>query len=194
MAKHIKKHKSTVLTIDWHPNNVLLATGSSDFKARVVSAVVRGVDKRVDSSPLGAIPAFGEVAWEYGVQGWVHKVKWAPSGNRLVIATHDSSIHFAEWNGSAEAQVQSLRTRRLPLLDGIWAGNDSVVVVGHDCKPAEYGNQGGKWVFARELDVKAAASGQAEKSGAMAMFQNKVDRGESSTETTLDTRHQNASK
>ena len=35
VSKHIKKGiKSTVLSIDWHPNNVLLAAGSSDNKVR----------------------------------------------------------------------------------------------------------------------------------------------------------------
>ena len=58
VSKHIKKHKSTVLSVDWHPNNVMLATGSSDFKARVVSAAIRGVDKRPGEGPLGKIPAF----------------------------------------------------------------------------------------------------------------------------------------
>merc|ERR1712137_1257334 len=30
VSKHIKKHNSTVLKVDWHPNNVLLATASAD--------------------------------------------------------------------------------------------------------------------------------------------------------------------
>lgn len=45
VSKHIKKHKSTVLDLDWHPNNCLLATASSDFKCRVFSAYLKGVDK-----------------------------------------------------------------------------------------------------------------------------------------------------
>ena len=37
VSKHIKKPlRSTVLGIDWHPNNYLLAAGSCDFKARYV--------------------------------------------------------------------------------------------------------------------------------------------------------------
>ena len=33
VAKNIKKPlKSTITTVDWHPNNVLLAAGSSGFK------------------------------------------------------------------------------------------------------------------------------------------------------------------
>lgn len=35
VSKHIKKPiRSTVLSLDWHPNNYLLAVGSTDFKAR----------------------------------------------------------------------------------------------------------------------------------------------------------------
>ena len=36
VSKHIKKPiRSTVLSLDWHPNNVLLAAGSCDFKCSV---------------------------------------------------------------------------------------------------------------------------------------------------------------
>ena len=36
VSKHIKKPiRSTVLSLDWHPNNVLLAVGSCDFKCSV---------------------------------------------------------------------------------------------------------------------------------------------------------------
>ncbi|CAG8643551.1 4988_t:CDS:2, partial [Paraglomus occultum] len=46
VSKHLKKPiRSTVLCLDWHPNNVLLAAGCADFKARVISAFVKGVDK-----------------------------------------------------------------------------------------------------------------------------------------------------
>ena len=40
VSKHIKKPlRSTVLSIDWHPNNYLLAAGSSDFKARYIRII-----------------------------------------------------------------------------------------------------------------------------------------------------------
>lgn len=47
VSKMIKKHKSTVLSVAWHPNSQLLATGACDFKCRVFSAYVDadGVDK-----------------------------------------------------------------------------------------------------------------------------------------------------
>lgn len=42
-----KPIRSTVLSVDWHPNNVLLAAGSADMKARVFSAYIKDVDKRL---------------------------------------------------------------------------------------------------------------------------------------------------
>ncbi|EPB67418.1 WD domain, G-beta repeat protein [Ancylostoma ceylanicum] len=42
VAKKIRKSiRSTVNCIDWHPNNVLLAVGACDFRARVFSAWVK---------------------------------------------------------------------------------------------------------------------------------------------------------
>ena len=35
-----------MLSVDWHPNNVLLAAGSADAKARVFSAYIKEVDKK----------------------------------------------------------------------------------------------------------------------------------------------------
>ncbi len=41
-----KPIRSTVLSVDWHPNNVLLAAGSADMKARVFSAFIKDTDKK----------------------------------------------------------------------------------------------------------------------------------------------------
>ncbi|XP_064171127.1 actin-related protein 2/3 complex subunit 1A isoform X3 [Anguilla rostrata] len=41
LSKHIKKAiRSTVLSLDWHPNNVLLAAGSADLHCRVTQLTV----------------------------------------------------------------------------------------------------------------------------------------------------------
>ena len=47
VSKHVKKPlRSTVLSIDWHPNNVLIAAGAADAKAYVFSAFIKGVDAK----------------------------------------------------------------------------------------------------------------------------------------------------
>lgn len=49
LSKHIKKPlKSTVTCVDWHSNDLFLAVGSSDFRARVYSAYVKEIDVRPD--------------------------------------------------------------------------------------------------------------------------------------------------
>lgn len=45
VSKHIKKPlKSTVNSIDWHPNNVLFAAGCSDFKVKVFSGFIKEIE------------------------------------------------------------------------------------------------------------------------------------------------------
>lgn len=38
VSKHTSKHKSSVLSVSWHPNNHMIATASTDFRCRVISA------------------------------------------------------------------------------------------------------------------------------------------------------------
>ncbi|KAG7022983.1 Actin-related protein 2/3 complex subunit 1B [Cucurbita argyrosperma subsp. argyrosperma] len=46
-----KRHDSSVTNVAWHPNNLLLATTSTDGKCRIFSTFIKGVDtKYVESS------------------------------------------------------------------------------------------------------------------------------------------------
>lgn len=49
IATMIKKHKSTVNCVAWHPNNQIVATGSSDFRCRVFCAHMENVDDEQDN-------------------------------------------------------------------------------------------------------------------------------------------------
>ncbi|KFP04812.1 Actin-related protein 2/3 complex subunit 1B, partial [Calypte anna] len=65
VCKHIKKPiRSTVLSLDWHPNNVLLAAGSCDFKCRIFSAYIKEVEERPSPTPWGSKMPFGELMFE----------------------------------------------------------------------------------------------------------------------------------
>lgn len=88
VAKHIKRPlRSTVLSLDWHPNNVLLAAGSADMRARVFSAFIKGVDERPPPSVWGERLPFGTVCGEFPTPagGWVHGVAFGPSGDALAF-------------------------------------------------------------------------------------------------------------
>ncbi|KAL7979264.1 hypothetical protein Chor_015288 [Crotalus horridus] len=100
VSKHIKKPiRSTVLSLDWHPNNVLLAAGSCDFKCRVFSAYIKEVDEKPASTPWGSKMPFGQLMAEFGGTGsggWVHSVSFSASGNRLAWVSHDSTVSVAD--------------------------------------------------------------------------------------------------
>ena len=66
VAKHIKKPlKSTVTSLDWHPNNVLLACGSTDFKVRVFSGFIKDIEERPSETPWGKKMPIGQLMAEF---------------------------------------------------------------------------------------------------------------------------------
>lgn len=70
VSKHLKKPiRSTVLSVDWHPENILLAAGSSDMKARVFSAWIKGIDAKASNAVWGEKLPFGTVCGEFGAGG-----------------------------------------------------------------------------------------------------------------------------
>jgi len=90
VAKQLKKPiRSTVLEVEWHPNNVLLAAGSADMKARVFSAYIKEVDERPRPSVWGSKLPFNTLCGEYAspAGGWVHSVGFSPSGDLLAFAS-----------------------------------------------------------------------------------------------------------
>jgi len=69
VSKHIKKPiRSTITCIDWHPNNVLLATGSTDFKLRVFSTYIKEIESRPVATDWGKKMPFGQMMAEYANQ------------------------------------------------------------------------------------------------------------------------------
>ncbi|OSD08519.1 actin-like protein ARPC3 [Trametes coccinea BRFM310] len=209
-----KPIRSTVLSVDWHPNNVLLAAGSADMKARVFSAYIKDVDKRPGPSVWGEKLPFNTICGEYAspAGGWVHDVAFSPSGDVLAFASHDSSITVVYPGGPA---VYSIKMSILPLVTLTWTTEESIVAAGHDCQPLVFaGNQGG-WEIVGGLDDPQSnkASGGSRSgfggaspvgrlnSAAFNTFRNAAERGisnvpgsptaSSSNESELYTVHQN---
>nr|CAD2173191.1 unnamed protein product [Meloidogyne enterolobii] len=112
ISRQIKKPiRSTVISLNWHPNNVLLATGSCDFTTRVFSAYVKEVDDKPSPNPWGTKMPFGELLKEYKTGGWVNDVAFSPSGCRLAWVCHDSTISIFD-----STQQQLLITQKTPFL------------------------------------------------------------------------------
>jgi actin related protein 2/3 complex subunit 1A/1B len=108
VSKHIKKPlRSTITSIDWHPNNCLLAAGCTDFKARVFSGYIKDIEEKPTETVWGKKMMFGNLMAELsnGGGGWVHSVSFSPSGDKLVWVGHDASISVANMTGGTEKYV-----------------------------------------------------------------------------------------
>lgn len=167
VAKHIKRPlRSTVLSLDWHPNNVLLAAGSADYRARVFSAFIKGVDERPPPSVWGERLPFGTVCGEYSTpsSGWVHGVGFSPSGDALAFVGHDSSLTVA-YPSAPEQPPQAIHVLRSPTLPYVslqWTSEGAIVAGGHDCQPVLYsGDASSGWKLTKSLDIGGAAAGKA---------------------------------
>eukprot|EP01132_Coremiostelium_polycephalum_P004688 gene4688-5855_t len=189
---HIKKHKSTVLKVDWHPNNLLLATASSDFKVRVFDTYNKDVDGKNVTRPYPNAVS-GEPIFEFDqCSSWVHALKWSPTGSSLAFGSHDSTLAVADFASNPNAPtVEKIKLRGLPLCDLLYATENSIIGVGFDNAPLLFTKQNG-WTYSGEMD-KAPAGGAAasETTSARKLFQNKVDLGDTKTDTKLTTVHQN---
>ncbi|KAF9013935.1 actin-related protein ARPC3 [Cyathus striatus] len=208
VSKHLKKPiRSTVLSVDWHPNNVLLAAGSADMKARVFSAYIKEVDQRPPPTVWGSKLPFNTVCGEYTSPsgGWVHAVGFSPSGDVLAFASHDSSITIVYPGGPA---IYTIRMPLLPLVTLTWTAEDTIIAAGHDCRPLVFSGTSGGWQESGTLDdsksgessrsaIGGAGVGRL-KAGAFATFRDADSRGQSSisgssgsADTKLMTVHQN---
>ncbi|KAI0064732.1 actin-like protein ARPC3 [Artomyces pyxidatus] len=150
-----KPIRSTVLTVDWHPNNVLLAAGSADMKARVFSAYIKDVDKRPAGSVWGEKLPFNTICGEYTSPsgGWVHAVGFSPSGDVLAFASHDSTISIVYPGGPA---IYTIRSNSLPYVTLTWTAEEALVAAGHDCQPVLFTGNASGWKAAGSLDDTSA--------------------------------------
>lgn len=191
VSKQIKKPiRSTVTCVAWHPNNVVLAVGACDFKARVFSAYVKDVDEKPSPNPWGTKLPFGHLLAEVSCCGWVHDVTFSPSGCRLAFVSHDSSVYLIDTNKSLNESIQ-LKTQFLPFTCVQWVTENTLVAAGHDCSPMLFTFQDNKLQFVTKLDISPEQKSNNQKS-AMQKFKN-IDRTavQESINVTLPSLHQN---
>jgi len=207
--------RSTVTSIAWCPNNKFIVAGSTDFKARIYSAYIEGIDPAEDDGFGEVFPKqheFGEVLAEFDqAKAWVNTVSWSPGGFRVAFSGHGSTMHFVQLLGGSAPVVHTLYLDGLPYMDADFLGDNCLVAVGYDRNPHVFGVTGGgdtdpQWAFVDEVDKKAevaAAAAPAKQENKMqsarAAFAKAVDQGHSVsgagakavTETPMLTTHTN---
>ncbi|KAL1844300.1 hypothetical protein VTJ49DRAFT_2357 [Mycothermus thermophilus] len=197
VSKHLKKPiRSTITTVAWHPNSVLLAAGSTDAHARVLSSFIKGVDARPDPTAWGERLPFNTVCGEYMNRsaGWIHSVAFSPSGDALAFAAHDSSITVVYPSAPEQPPraVITITTQQLPFMSLLWNGESEIIAAGYDCEAFRFRGGEAGWELLGSLEAKgqSAAADQREES-ALNMFRQMDLKGKVKDDTQLKTVHQN---
>ncbi|KAF2792736.1 ARP2/3 actin-organizing complex subunit Sop2 [Melanomma pulvis-pyrius CBS 109.77] len=197
VSKHLKKPiRSTITTVAWHPNSVLLAAGSTDGHARVFSSFIKGVDARPEASPWGERLPFNTVCGEFlnNTAGWIHSVAFSPSGNALAFAGHDSSITVVYPAGADQppSAVISLSTQLLPFMSLVWSTESEIIAAGYNCEAYRFHGSEQGWQIAGSLETKGRPGVQDHREeSAFNMFKQMDLKGKTTDDTKLKTVHQN---
>jgi len=206
----IKKHKSSVLDLAWSPNQKFLVTGSSDFKCRIFSAFIEGIDKADDDGVTNLftknnknVSVFGEILWEFDeARSWVQGVSWSPNGLQVAFVGHGSLLTFATLSSGADPKTETIYQKGLPATVVQFMDDKTAVVIGFDNNPTVFENGGGCWSEKRQLDAaggekKAGAGPAGAAATARNVFQDRDTRGKTGEtagvkeEPPIKTIHQN---
>ncbi|XP_027342320.1 actin-related protein 2/3 complex subunit 1B-like [Abrus precatorius] len=154
-----KRHDSSVTSVSWHPDNILLATTSTDGKCRVFSTFIKGVDAKDSKKGTSSDSKFGELIVQLDLSSsWTFGVKWSPSGNTLAYVGHNSMIYFVDDVGPSPL-AQNVLFRDLPLRDVLFVSERTVIGVGFDCNPMVFAaDERGIWSFVKYLGERKAVS------------------------------------
>jgi len=194
VSKHIKKPiRSTVLSVDWHPNNILLAAGSTDFKARVFSTYIKEIESKPEATNWGKKMPFGALMAELsnGGGGWVHCVAFSPSGAKMAWVGHDSSVSVAVGGAESPAVV---KLKELPLLSCLWLNESTLIAAGHNFTPDVFSHDdNNSLTFLAKLDEPKKKGGDEEETmSAMERFRNLDKRATAGKDAKSETTHENA--
>lgn len=138
LSKHVKKNiRSTVTSLDWHPDNMLLAAGTARFAVHVFAAQVKEAgDKVPANSPwYKKSPLFGDglACVRQLKMGWVHDVAFNLDGTMLAWVSHSSTVSVM--NALNNQEVCHYKMTELPMLSCLWIAPDTIMAAGHGCTP-----------------------------------------------------------
>eukprot|EP01084_Bolivina_argentea_P260340 439626_1 len=205
VAKMIKKAgKSSILSVDWSPNNMFIIAGGSDFKCRVFSGYIKGVDTDCKVDDYGgaidskAASSFGTLLCEFDTsKGWIESCVFSTNGMRFAFTGHDSTVHFGSFDGG-KTTIQSIKRKQLPLRCIAFLNDSIAIAAGYDCVPILYEYNGNEFIEKGPLDTgaKSKAAPKKQKSAfgsAFSKFNNasKLGGAEKADDAALPYRHQN---
>jgi len=185
----ISKHKSSVVAVDWHPNNTVIATGSTDFRCRVISAYLEQVDgEDTDHAPFQD-GDFGKVLAEFECKGWVMDVAFSPSGDKLSFVGHDSSVTIVDCKSLDQ---HTTKTNILPFTAIIFVDETNIIAGGFNFIPYKVSVSGAPKLGEAIDKGKSETKKEKKPMDARNKFKNLDSIGKETAVATLDSKHQAA--
>lgn len=158
VSKHLKKPlKSTITSLAWHPNNVLLASGSTDGHVRVFSAFIKGLDEKPEPSVWGSKLPFQTLVGDYTNEtgAWIHDVTFNDdgAGNSLAYVSHDGtvSIVYPQGEGLPPTAFITVKTNYLAFKSILYL-HDKIIVGGHNCNLIVFQGDENGWAEAYHVE------------------------------------------
>jgi len=112
VSKSIRKMKSSVTCLDWHPNNLMLAAGGTDMKCRIYNAYLENDDQDGDDAICEFYAdkkSFGQVLEEFPSMGFVNSCSFSPDGQKLVFASQSAQVTFVNLMGADNDSVVTVQ-------------------------------------------------------------------------------------
>ena len=157
VSKHLKKPlKSTITTIAWHPNDVLLACGSTDGHVRVFSAYIKGLDAKPEPTLWGSKLPFQTLCGDFTneTRAWIHGVAFSPSGDVLAYVGHDASLGvvYPAGEGLAPQSIVAVHSNSLPFKALLFVSENKIVAGGHNCNLIVFEGDVQGWREAKKVE------------------------------------------
>eukprot|EP00274_Cyanoptyche_gloeocystis_P000889 CAMPEP_0196660888 /NCGR_PEP_ID=MMETSP1086-20130531/41710_1 /TAXON_ID=77921 /ORGANISM="Cyanoptyche gloeocystis , Strain SAG4.97" /LENGTH=304 /DNA_ID=CAMNT_0041995529 /DNA_START=311 /DNA_END=1226 /DNA_ORIENTATION=+ len=195
VTKSVREGVSSIVrSISWHPDNLLLASGTTANTILVHSVAVSSIDGETGMAKIGTL------IHEAHCKGWVHGVAWSPCGRMLAAVAHDATLTVLDMT-NAPPVTQEVSHTGLPLVALAWVGTAAIVAAGHEFAPFLFSRSTGKWAPAAKVDdpqarskVSNSSSSQSQFASALTSFKSRTERGQTADDThstILPTRHQN---
>jgi actin related protein 2/3 complex subunit 1A/1B len=201
VSKRTQEFDSSVQTVDWHPNGALLAAGGTDSKVRLLSGVIKGIDKKPPKM-FGAEKAHKALSLvaEITAGGWVHDVAFSPSGDSLAFVSHDAVLGVIALPADRVPEagdVTKVHLKGLAMTRLVWLDDSTIVAAGHDPNPRTFKRTAQGWTMGKALDdpsTRAAAKKRGSVvSDAFKMFESRSSQGQDAPAAkSVTTIHQNA--
>jgi len=184
VSKSIKKSKSAVTSVSWHPNDVCIAASGTDMKCRIYNASIPACndDASVIEELFESAGSFGTVLATFDSLGYVNSCAFNADGTKLVYCSQSAQITLVSLTAAGTDPVTvTYQLKSLPYNSVLFDSDGNVVGGGHSRIAYKHVVNGDELGEAAAIEVVKKAKKKATAiSSAFSKFQGMSNRGKGS--------------